>query len=174
MADIAAACESCGWAVAFCFMLAFGTFGVPIKSNAAVSVDIDPLVKSDAAVSVDIDPLVFQTYKTFMCFVTSRLVLLAGEGFSFTPWGIVSGMFSVPGGVATIYAIKNAGLAIGIGIGWYLLYRASRNRCFDCHIFHDVGFVGNESLFEPGICLCRRAASRIGRNHFVRRRCRRS
>jgi glucose uptake protein GlcU len=103
MADVTAACEACGWAAAFCSMLAFGTFGVPIKSQAAVSVDIDPLV--------------FQTYKTFMCFVTSWLVLLAGEGFIFTPWGIVSGFFWVPGGVATIYAVKNAGLAIGIGIG---------------------------------------------------------
>lgn len=84
-------------------MLAFGSFGVPIKS--------------DAAVSVDIDPLVFQSYKTFMCFITSWLVLLAGEEFVFSPWGIVSGLFWVPGGVATIYAVKSAGLAIGIGIG---------------------------------------------------------
>lgn len=103
MAEVTAACEVCGWAAAFCSMLAFGTFGVPIKSQAAVSVDIDPLV--------------FQTYKTTMCFCTSWLVLLAGEGFIFTPWGIVSGVFWVPGGVATIYAVKNAGLAIGIGIG---------------------------------------------------------
>jgi hypothetical protein len=103
MAEVTAACEACGWAAAFCSMLAFGTFGVPIKSQAAVKVDIDPLV--------------FQTYKTFMCFITSWLVLLAGEGFIFTPWGIVSGFFWVPGGVATIYAVKNAGLAIGIGIG---------------------------------------------------------
>jgi glucose uptake protein GlcU len=99
----AVACEACGWAAALCSMLAFGTFGVPIKSKAAVSVDIDPLV--------------FQTYKTFMCFATSWLVLLAGEPFTFTPWGIVSGLFWVPGGTATIFAVKNAGLAIGIGIG---------------------------------------------------------
>jgi hypothetical protein len=64
-------------------MLAFGTFGVPIKS--------------DAARSVDIDPLVFQSYKTFVCFVTSWLVLVAGEEFTFSPWGIVSGLFWVPG-----------------------------------------------------------------------------
>jgi hypothetical protein len=101
--SVVAACETCGWAAAFCSMLAFGTFGVPIKSEAARKVDIDPLV--------------FQSYKTFMCFVTSWLVLLGGEGFVFTPWGIVSGLFWVPGGVATIYAVKNAGLAIGIGIG---------------------------------------------------------
>lgn len=102
-AEAVAVCESCGWAAAFCSMLAFGTFGVPIKSQAAVKVNIDPLV--------------FQTYKTFMCFITSWLVLVAGDEFIFTPWGIISGMFWVPGGVATIYAVKNAGLAIGIGIG---------------------------------------------------------
>lgn len=40
-----------------------------------------------------------------------------GQEFSFTPWGIVSGFFWVPGGVAMVYAIKAAGLAIGMGIG---------------------------------------------------------
>lgn len=60
-----------------------GSFGVPIKSEAARSVDIDPLV--------------FQTYKTFVCFATSWLILLTGETFTFSPWGIVSGLFWVPG-----------------------------------------------------------------------------
>jgi hypothetical protein len=101
------ACDACGWAAAFGGMLAFGTFGVPIKSKVAQSVDIDPLV--------------MQTYKTTMCFLTSWLILLSGtlrsvsmptgrclifvalmlallskysflvgEEFTFTPWGIVS------------------------------------------------------------------------------------
>ena len=69
--------EAIGWAAAFFSALAFGSFGVPIKSGAATHVDIDPLV--------------MQSYKTFMCFITSWLVLLAGEDFHFTPWGIVSG-----------------------------------------------------------------------------------
>lgn len=98
-----ASCEVCGWLSAFVSMLSFGSFGVPIKSKAAVSVDIDPLV--------------FQSYKTIMCFLTCWLILLAGVPFAFTPWGIVSGAFWVPGGVATVYAIKNAGLAIGMGVG---------------------------------------------------------
>ena len=52
-----------------------------------------------------------------MCFVTSWLILFTGEEkFAFTPWGIVSGLFWVPGGIGTIYAVQNAGLAIGIGI----------------------------------------------------------
>jgi hypothetical protein len=58
------ACDACGWVAAFGGMLAFGTFGVPIKSKVAQSLDIDPLV--------------FQTYKTTMCFLTSWLVLLYG------------------------------------------------------------------------------------------------
>lgn len=97
-------CEVCGWIAAFLGMLAFGSFGVPVKSKVAQSLDIDPLV--------------MQSYKTGMCFITSWLFLLIrGEEFTFTPWGIISGLFWVPGGVATIYAIKTAGLAIGIGVG---------------------------------------------------------
>ena len=94
---------------------------------------------------MDIDPLVFQSkrlyidalfiefiseaffahafrffpchaaYKTFMCFVTSWLVLAIGEPLSFTPWGIVSACFWVPGGVAAIAGIKMAGLAVAMG-----------------------------------------------------------
>lgn len=97
-------CELCGWVSAFIGMLAFGSFGVPVKSKMAKSLNIDPLV--------------MQSYKTGMCFVTSWLFLLVrGEAVTFTPWGIVSGLFWVPGGVATIYAIKTAGLAVGIGVG---------------------------------------------------------
>lgn len=84
-------------------MLAFGSFGVPIKSKVVTALDVDPLV--------------FQSYKTLVCFLTSWLVLLLGQEFTFTPWGIVSGLFWVPGGVATVYAVKSAGLAVGIGVG---------------------------------------------------------
>jgi glucose uptake protein GlcU len=95
--------------------LAFGSFGVPIKSQAAQQLQIDPMV--------------FQTYKTAMCFLTCWPILLALRHFqhqdndepqplfNFTPWGLVSGLFWVPGGVATVYAVQSAGLAIGIGIG---------------------------------------------------------
>jgi len=97
-------CEMCGWLAALTALVAFGSFGVPVKSKVATSLDIDPLV--------------MQSYKTAMCFITSWIFLLVrGEKFAFTPWGIVSGLFWVPGGVATIYAIKTAGLAIGIGVG---------------------------------------------------------
>jgi hypothetical protein len=75
--------DSCGWLAAAGSALAFGTFAVPIKS--------------DAARSVDIDPLVFQTYKTALCFVTAWGILWFEPVFMFTPWGIVSGLFWVPG-----------------------------------------------------------------------------
>ena len=43
--------------------------------------------------------------------------LEADQNVVFTPWGIISGLFWVPGGVATIFAVKEAGLAVGIGVG---------------------------------------------------------
>lgn len=115
-------CELCGWAAAVASMVAFGSFGVPVKSQVAQSLQIDPLV--------------MQSYKTAVCFATSWLVLLLGgtsnsnnnddddadnDGehyytFHYTPWGIVSGLFWVPGGVATIFAIQNAGLAVAVGV----------------------------------------------------------
>lgn len=128
VAAAAAACDVCGWAAAACSMLAFGSFGVPIKSKAAVAVDIDPLV--------------FQSYKTGMCFLTAWLVLLAGVDFSFSPWGIVSGLFWVPGGVATVYAVKSAGLAIGIGVGSSFIVLVSFTwgiLIFDEHVHSKAG-----------------------------------
>jgi len=94
--------DACGWTAATISMLGFGTFGVPIKS--------------DAANKVNIDPLVMQSYKSITCFLLSFTVLLFGQEFSFTPWAILSGLFWVPGGTAVIYSIRNAGLALTVGI----------------------------------------------------------
>lgn len=91
-----------GWFAAFVGMIGFGSFAVPIKG--------------DAANSVDIDPLVMQSYKSLMCFLTSWLVVLLGQEVTFTWWGLVSGLFWVPGGAFNIFAIRNAGLAISQGI----------------------------------------------------------
>lgn len=97
-------CEACGWTAALVSMVCFGSCGVPLKMKSAQSVDPDPLV--------------YQTYMTIMCFLTSFLVLaVPGTEFVWTPWGIVSALFWVPGGVSTIYAIKKAGLAVAVGIG---------------------------------------------------------
>eukprot|EP00551_Chaetoceros_affinis_P009952 CAMPEP_0203665838 /NCGR_PEP_ID=MMETSP0090-20130426/2987_1 /ASSEMBLY_ACC=CAM_ASM_001088 /TAXON_ID=426623 /ORGANISM="Chaetoceros affinis, Strain CCMP159" /LENGTH=560 /DNA_ID=CAMNT_0050529537 /DNA_START=550 /DNA_END=2232 /DNA_ORIENTATION=- len=52
-----------------------------------------------------------------MCFLTSFFVIpLFGTPFYYTPWGIISGLFWVPAGVAAIYAVKNAGLAVSQGL----------------------------------------------------------
>jgi len=93
--------ESCGWVAAVAAALSWGSFGVPIKGEKATSLNIDPLV--------------MQSYKVIMCFLTAWLVVPLGEPFSFTPWGIVSGVFWVPGATAGIYGIRNAGLAISVG-----------------------------------------------------------
>jgi hypothetical protein len=64
------ACEMCGWLAAIGSMLAFGSFGVPIKSEACQRLQVDPLV--------------FQSYKTAMCFFTSWLILFFGRSLTTT------------------------------------------------------------------------------------------
>lgn len=97
--------DKIGWTAALISAIAFGSFAVPIKGRAANSVNIDPLC--------------MQTYKTTMCFVTAWIVLLLPPSnptpLTFTPWGIVSGMFWVPGGTLAIFAVRNAGLAVSQG-----------------------------------------------------------
>jgi len=96
-------CTPCGWTSVLVSCLSFGSFAVPIKSKRARECNVDPLV--------------FQSYKTFICFISSFLTLpLFNQEFYFTPWGIISGLFWVPAGVAAIYAVQNAGLAVSQGI----------------------------------------------------------
>jgi glucose uptake protein GlcU len=91
-----------GYAAAFLAAVCFGSFGVPVKSEIVSQLDIDPLV--------------MQSYKSLMGFFTCWLyVLPMGYPIHFTPWGIVSGLFWVPGGVAGIYGIRTAGLAVAVG-----------------------------------------------------------
>lgn len=91
-----------GYAAAFLAAVCFGSFGVPVKSEIVSRLDIDPLV--------------MQSYKSIMGFLTCWLyVLPMGYPIRFTPWGILSGLFWVPGGVAGIYGIRTAGLAVAVG-----------------------------------------------------------
>lgn len=113
--------ESCGWIAAIVSALCFGSFGVPVKGGPASKVNIDPLV--------------MQSYKTAMCFLTCWLVIPMGQKFSFTPWGIVSGLFWVPGATAGIYGIRNAGLAIAVGT-WSSLGVIS-SVCWGLFVFHE-------------------------------------
>lgn len=107
--------ELIGLTAAFLASLSFGSYGVPMKGEAATSLDVDPLV--------------FQSYKSFSVLVTSAILiavnnLLADQydaatrwTFSdFTPWAFVSSVLWVPGGTAGVYAIRRAGLAISVGI----------------------------------------------------------
>ena len=93
--------DACGYVAAVAAAICLGSFGVPAKSKVVTRLDADPMV--------------IQTYKSTMAFLTCWLVVLSGEPIKFTSWGIVSGIFWVPGGVAGIYAIRNAGLAIAVG-----------------------------------------------------------
>jgi len=89
----------CGWTAGLVATICFGTFGVPLKCS----------------VANDAHPLVLQSYKTLVCFLTCWFVLLMGEEFTWTPWGIVSGMFWVPGAACGVYGIRHAGLAVAVG-----------------------------------------------------------
>lgn len=44
------------------------------------------------------------------------MLIPLGQSFYFSPWGIVSGLFWVPGGIAAIYGVQNAGLAVAQGV----------------------------------------------------------
>ena len=88
--------DNCGWAAAILCVIAFGSFGVPIKTSP----------------KVDVDPFILQSYKTIVCFVTSFFVLFLGEELRWSNWGLASGLFWVPGACCGIYGIRNAGMAV--------------------------------------------------------------
>lgn len=90
--------EACGWFAGIVAAICYGSFGVPIRG-----------------ITVQVDPLVMQSYKTFVVFLTCWLILLTDIPFQFTPLGIASGLFWVPGATAGIYGIRNAGLAVAVG-----------------------------------------------------------
>lgn len=91
--------DNCGWAAAVVCVLAFGSFGVPIKK----------------AANVDVDPFILQSYKTIVCFFSSFGVILLGEELRWSNWGLASGIFWVPGACCGIYGIRNAGMAVAVG-----------------------------------------------------------
>lgn len=107
--------ELIGLTASFCAALSFGSYGVPMKGEAATRVDVDPLV--------------FQSYKAFTVFLTSSIltycnnILADGDDAfrnwslsDFTPWAFLSAILWVPGGTAGVYAVRRAGLAISVGI----------------------------------------------------------
>jgi glucose uptake protein GlcU len=93
-----------GWIAACVSILSFGSFGVPIRSTK----------------SIDVHPLVMQSFKTLVCFLTCGWILVACQEEtlpwrSTLKWGLVSGLFWVPGATCGVYAIRNAGLAVAVG-----------------------------------------------------------
>jgi hypothetical protein len=111
--------DYCGYVAAIIGALAFGSFGVPIKYVS----------------NLNVDPLVMQTYKSVVCFLTCWLVVFVGEPIKFTYWGIISGLFWVPGATAGIVGIRQAGLAISVGM-WSSLNVIS-SFCWGLGVFHE-------------------------------------
>jgi len=128
--------ESCGWISGIIAAFAFGSFGVPIRSTSHLGVD----------------PLVMQTYKSVVCFLTCWLVVLLGEPIRFTPWGIVSGMFWVPGATAGIYGIRNAGLAISAG-SWSAIIVIT-SFCWGIFVFEEEVRSVNGACFATFVLIC--------------------
>mmetsp|Transcript_1687 Transcript_1687/g.2560 ORF Transcript_1687/g.2560 Transcript_1687/m.2560 type:complete len:372 (-) Transcript_1687:930-2045(-) len=112
--------EFIGIFAAFFAAVCFGSYGVPMKDEAATRVDVDPLV--------------FQSYKAFTVLATSTLLIWVNNIMAddvnndyhtfhkwhllsdFTPWAFLSAVLWVPGGTAGVYAVRRAGLAISVGI----------------------------------------------------------
>ena len=123
--------DACGYAAAVAAAICLGSFGVPAKSKVVTRLDADPLV--------------IQTYKSTMGFLTCWLVVLLGEPIRFTSWGIISGIFWVPGGVAGIYGIRNAGLAIAVGTWSSIIVLTSffwGIGVFEEHVRSEIGACG--------------------------------
>ena len=128
--------ETCGWFAALIAVFSWGSFGVPIKSN----------------VNVDVNFFVMQSYKTMVCFVTSWLVVFLGEPVRFTPWGIVSGLFWVPGAACGIYAIRNAGIAVAVGT-WSSI-QVVVSCVFGIIIFQEKVKDKTQTMLAFGILMC--------------------
>mmetsp|Transcript_3281 Transcript_3281/g.7885 ORF Transcript_3281/g.7885 Transcript_3281/m.7885 type:complete len:434 (+) Transcript_3281:207-1508(+) len=86
------------WLAVLGAWVCFGSFAVPMKSQAVMEAGVHPLI--------------FQCYKTFWAFSSSFLVLFF-QPFEFTWWGVVSGFSWVPAGIAAVIAVQNIGIACG-------------------------------------------------------------
>jgi glucose uptake protein GlcU len=100
--------EAWGWVAAGVGALAHGSWGAAIKATPSLDNNNLP---------IEIHPLVFQSYKTSMLFLTCWLSLipLGTDHPKWTPYGILSGIMFVVGGVGGIVAIQNAGVSVAVG-----------------------------------------------------------
>ena len=88
-----------------------------------------------------------------------------GNKLTFTPWGIVSGIMLVPGGICGAYAVKNAGLAVSQGIwsslkvlvsfiwGMFIFDEMVKSRlgAYCAVLFISLGLVGMSIFSSPSM-----------------------
>lgn len=137
--------ENCGWAAAVVAVIAWGSFGAPLKTSAKVEVNF----------------FVMQTYKTVICFLTCWLVLLLGVELRWSNWGIVSGLFWVPGAACGIYGIRNAGLAVAQGT-WSAI-QVSVSFIFGIIIFQE----GVKSIYRTVCAFVLLTIGLVGMSHYA-------
>jgi Transmembrane family, TMEM144 of transporters len=96
--------DKCGWIAAGISLLAYGTYGVPIKETKHLP---------------QLNPLVFQSYKTCTMLVLAPIVvtILDGSGapWRYSPWGLLSGLLWVLGGTGGVVAVRWCGMAMAVG-----------------------------------------------------------
>jgi len=76
--------------------------------------------KIDRVASTNINPLIFNIYFSIGVVLSSLCclfyLLIAGESFEFTAWGLLGGFFIVAAGFCTFLAIPRIGVCVGSGI----------------------------------------------------------
>lgn len=78
-------------------VLFFGSYAVPMKTPAVVVSNIDPII--------------YQSYKSFVCFATSWLVLIYTP-LKFTWWGLLGALIWVINGSASVLAVRLVGIGL--------------------------------------------------------------
>ena len=103
-----------------------------------------------------------------MCFLTSFLILLLGEEYKFTPYGLISGFLWVSGGICAIFGIRNCGLALSCGVlsalvvlvsfSWgYFVFGESVNSIWETVVgivLMMFGFIGMTYFSSPRVMTC--------------------
>lgn len=141
--DVETTCNTCGYIAAILAAILLGTSGVPIKTEIIQTLDVDYLV--------------LQTYKTGVAFIACWVVTIMSNQrpYRLTAWGIASGLFSVPGGLASVYGVRSAGLAVAFGIYASVTVLTSfiwGVFIFNEHVSSKVGACCAASLLIAGLC----------------------
>lgn len=127
-----------GWMAVLASCVCFGSFGVPIKNPSVLRAQVHPLV--------------FQSYKTMWVLLTSPIALLFVAEPQFTWWGVVSGAFWVPGGIAAVVSVTNVGLAVGQGTWSCLIVMVSF--CWGAFFFKEPLRSLGTGIFAVSLLMC--------------------